>query len=385
MAAPKPPSRQPASPKKPPAKSYTLEFSRYHDLLSQIAHTALRDVDPAHFLGKPASPDRSTPNDPTQNPASSSPSVDLAIPAAKLLLDDNPNWHTPLGHSMMQICSACQSAVGSTTAANPVLMDGSGAHRAEYGLLAIHLHLAAFAKRYESLSHKVWALCEATLDPIGDIARSAIENHAATPPPPKASPRVLWYALILAQHAALTSRDVDVDLVDAVVHQIASRPGPEGSLHPLTRSAPTDVNAPGQPIAATGQVDSLDAWTYRELFGLHALANLALARRNHYWVKRVEQIALYHLDHTQPDHITCQPWALFAFIWSPKTRLFADQQIHDTMTQPATSSASSAGDLPATPLPRPGVLIGLLITDAATALSAFLSPTNNIMTAESRS
>jgi hypothetical protein len=42
----------------------------------------------------------------------------------------------------------------------------------------------------------------------------------------------------------------------------------------------------------------------------------------------VARNAEFHLDQTQPDHATAQPWGLFAFIWNPRTRGLADQVLH---------------------------------------------------------
>ena len=140
------------------------------------------------------------------------------------------------------------------------------------------------------------------------------------------------------EQAKLLSRDIDAEWVDAVVHRIVERPGEGGSLHPR------------------GGDDSLDAWTYRELCGLHALANLALLSRNLRWARRVQDVARYHMQTTQPDHVTSQPWALFAFLWNESTRPLAEQQLHD-------AAAAGGG--------RAGALAAMLLADAADALGRF--------------
>ena len=136
----------------------------------------------------------------------------------------------------------------------------------------------------------------------------------------------------------MLSRDVDSEWLDAVISGAIRQPGPDGSLHERSER------------------ESLESWTYRELCGLHALANLALRRRNRQWALRVQTIALYHMAQTQPDHVTAQPWALFAFCWSEVTRPWADQQLHDAMT---------AGSGQVSPL------AGLLLADAGDALGQF--------------
>src|SRR5690606_7345308 len=125
---------------------------------------------------------------------------------------------------------------------------------------------------------------------------------------------VLWQLLCVADQAALLSRDIDFEWIDAAVYQAIGTPGPDGSLHPRSDE------------------ESLDAWTYRELCGVHALADLALLRRNTAWARRVQEVVRYHMDNSQPDNTTTQSWALFAFLWSPATRPFAEQQLHDATT-----------------------------------------------------
>lgn len=226
-----------------------------------------------------------------------------------------------------------EHAAGPSLFYPPRLADPAGHVREEYHALAVHLCLAAFARRYETLSPDVWAACEqAVLDAVAPLRLVEFFQEAA---PPAMAPLVLWSALGLMQAARLLSRDVDLDIADAVVATIVDRPGHKGSLHP------------------THSDDTIDTWTYRELVGLHALANIALLRRNAAWIKRVREVAMHHVEHTQPDNATTQPWALFAFLWSPGTRPFAEQQMHDATVQGASPISA------------------MLLADAADALAEF--------------
>jgi len=90
--------------------------------------------------------------------------------------------------------------------------------------------------------------------------------------------------------------------------------GPDGALHPQDPD------------------ESLDHWTYCELVGLHALDQLSRLADGDPFRARINEVAQFHLYHTQPDHVTEHPWAFAAFAQSPDTRMFALQQIHDVAT-----------------------------------------------------
>ncbi len=235
----------------------------------------------------------------------------------------------------------------------PALRDPSGEARDVYLPLTLHLHLAAYAHRFERLSPAAWAACDDAL-PDALALTDAAQACADYAPAPPLRTLTLWRALCIAQWAVLSRRDVDLELADAIVQPIVLDPGPEGSLHPRF---PYDAVGPGSREA------SLDVWTYRELSGLHALASLALLRRNRAWARRVEEVAQHHARLTQPDYTTSQPWGLFAFVWSAGTSHFAEQQLHD-----ATSYGSAQG-----PAGEVGLVAGLLLADAAHCLGQFAS------------
>ncbi len=259
------------------------------------------------------------------------------------------------GADLPGVCSAAAVLLGGTSQ-DSVLVEGfralarsggrvadeGGAVRPVYYPLAVHLNLAAFAQRYESMSVQHWGVCEELIPRlIAPLRRSEEFSDAQAVAPPELTDLALWDALCILEQSRLLARDVDAEWIDALVQAVANRPGPGGSLHPMNER------------------ESLDAWTYRELCALHAMANLALARRNSLWSRRVEEAATYHMEHTQPDHVTTQPWAVFAFLWSPRTRSFGEQQLHD--------AAAHAGGVI-------GRFSAALLADAAAALRSFGSP-----------
>lgn len=314
------------------------DLSRYHQLVSDQARRRLDhgNVTAAH--------------------GAEGGDVSLAVAAARALVTDGSIDVDGLvdGFKYLAESGASWATVGVTPgmttvprdvadqAAPLMFADGAGHRRDVYHPLVLHLHMAAFAKHYETLPVSSWSACEDALPEAVAPAR-AIEAWAVTSPPPAAVSLVLWHALCLYDQANLTQRDIDMELVDAVVH------------HALAESPK------GGPLCAADHNQSPDAWTYRELTGLHALSALALRRRNSAWASRVQEIATYHQDHTQPDYTTYQPWALFAFAWSEATQPFADQQLHDV------ASAASAGG------GECDWMTGLLLADAADMLATFAS------------
>ena len=287
------------------------------------------------------------------------PSVLWGVSAARLLLD--PPHDRALFYAMASGLSRLSSlargaGTGGVGGAGELVTGGSllalrgphGETRDVYHPLVLHLNLRAFLKHYETLPVSAWSACESTLDDAVAPMRG-IEQFAGEDAPADATALVLWRALCVLDQALLTKRDVDVELVDAVVHRLLARPGHGGSLHPF------DDGPDGE---------SLDAWTYRELVGVHALANLALLRRNKTWAARVREVTRFHLENTQPDNTTSQPWGVFAFMWSPETRSFAQQQIHDATAARAMTQIGEEGS---------GVnpLSAMLLADAFDAMLMF--------------
>jgi hypothetical protein len=212
------------------------------------------------------------------------------------MLEDNPADHQTLIDGLSRL------AAGEKVAGLP--------KRPVYPLLTLHVHLAAFGKRYLMLPDTIWEVAATQFETLATPLRE-IAAYRDAPPPHMSTEIVLWQAWNLLQIGSLRHADEDIALGRAVIEQIVVRPVAD---NPLTEQDPEE---------------SLDGWTYRELVGLHALANAALHDRNEDWAKRVEQIAEYHLYNTQPDHCTSEPWGLFGFLWSEQTRMFGMQQIHD--------------------------------------------------------
>lgn len=241
------------------------------------------------------------------------PSVAIGVPAAQLLLDPS---RTSDG---LRDGWAILAAAGDADPLRPRRFDDTfGFTRPYYHPLLLHLHLRAAPDQ---------GAADAALRPIARLCERGLEN-------PSQAPLALWWALC-AYDAG--DRDRARRLADLA---LAAR-GADGSLHPRG-----------------GLDDLLDAWTYRELCGLHALAWLAILDGNEAWWRRVGDAARFHQTHTQPDYTTYQPWGCFAFFCDPQTTNFGEQQLHDTVTQ-LHIEGGGAGTVPA-----------LLLADAAAAMAA---------------
>jgi hypothetical protein len=114
----------------------------------------------------------------------------------------------------------------------------------------------------------------------------------------------LWRAwlLLLAGEAAAS---------EVVWRQILTRQHAAGPFHAVTSES------------------SLDAFIYEEFAALHALANLVTVTRDARLLLALRRIARYHVENTQLDNVSHQPWALAAFAIFPKTLSMAEQIEHD--------------------------------------------------------
>lgn len=208
----------------------------------------------------------------------------------------------------------------------PRVVDLRGQHRRVYNPLLLDLTLKAiehFGFQNDEKIRRSFELSFPTVDrPDMLLWRSKITIHYA------GNVENLWY--------------VTSHVVDAVL----SQPGSEGSLHAMDAD------------------ESLDAWTFNELTGLHALAAICVANRVYAadsqidrWNSRMREIAIYHFENTQPDNVTTQPWGYPAFAMFSETQMHAEQQLHDI-----ASNAASAD--------RCDIVTALLLADACFTLHA---------------
>jgi hypothetical protein len=125
---------------------------------------------------------------------------------------------------------------------------------------------------------------------------------------------VLWhYYLLMLARTRLKAQVPDVLLKGLWQKGFAGQAA--GPLHPLT--AETVV----------------ETFTYDELCALHAAYNAVVMPGGEELVEPVERVVKWHVENTQPDHGTQEPWGLAAFAALDDTGTFALQQVHDATTR----------------------------------------------------
>jgi hypothetical protein len=88
----------------------------------------------------------------------------------------------------------------------------------------------------------------------------------------------------------------------------------------------------GEFLLATRSDNPEPHW-YHELVLLHAMSVFALhSGREDAW-RAVERSAEFHLNESQPDHATTEPWAVFAFAHYYDTLPLADHMLHAVKMQ----------------------------------------------------
>jgi hypothetical protein len=202
------------------------------------------------------------------------------------------------------------------------LADSAGHRRPIYFLLALHLTLRAFKAKNQPLPGEAQKL-------VADLTVS--QQGADDPVDLK-----LWRLLCLADAVAIGASTTQSSEIVSQTLQAITPPGRYGSLH---------YHDPDE---------SLDAWTYRELIGLHALYGLAQVTGDASLLEHAARVVRHHVENTQPDNTTNQPWALAAFLTLGEDTSFADQQLHDATTQGSSLQSAKA----------PGLVAGLLLADA---------------------
>ena len=101
-----------------------------------------------------------------------------------------------------------------------------------------------------------------------------------------------------------------------------------GDLSPvITMQGATGAFLPDNP-----SVNPETRW-YHEFVLLQAIAAYGYLRGDSHALAAADRAAMYHLNETQPDHATAEPWGLLAFIHNADTHLLADQLLHTVQVQ----------------------------------------------------
>lgn len=90
---------------------------------------------------------------------------------------------------------------------------------------------------------------------------------------------------------------------------------------------------PDGPFLLATASDNPEPHWYHELVILHALATFTAVTQAHPLQTAVDRAAFYHLQETQPDHATTEPWAVHAFVRHVDTLPVADALLHAVQAQ----------------------------------------------------
>lgn len=170
-----------------------------------------------------------------------------------------------------------------------------------------------------------------TIEPVIDpLLRRGAGNARVVDAARQARPH---YPALLV-YAWRRARELWPDLIPAVTDEWRTRLQTTGDVvasawSNLARG--TEVTAVELPSGGNPET----RW-YEELVLLDALARHAYLTGDTNALAAIDRAALYHMNETQPDHATAEPWGLLAFIHNRDTHSVADQMLHTVQVhQPA--------------------------------------------------
>jgi hypothetical protein len=205
------------------------------------------------------------------------------------------------------------------------IVDRADHHRPVYTGLLIYSLLQTYRIAYETLSAANFGRWEEGLRPWCDMLESELTNidwpDDGMPGSRGANAsEAVWMALALFVAGKVFVRDAWTDLASDTFGKLMRG---ESNRQTFLIASPSD---------------NPETLWYHELTILHAAASYAVQSEDRTVATGVARKTLFHLNETQPDHATSQPWGLFAFIWNPQTRMLADQLLHATSVQHPESS-----------------------------------------------
>ena len=128
-----------------------------------------------------------------------------------------------------------------------------------------------------------------------------------------AATRAIWAGLMIHVAGTVLARPAWVDSGANMLANLCQRQQSSGAFLQATAS------------------DNPETLWYHELILLHAVASYAARSGDSSATRAAQRSAEFHLNETQPDHATAQPWGLPAFV--RYTPMLADQVLHAMATQ----------------------------------------------------
>ncbi|QOV88629.1 hypothetical protein [Humisphaera borealis] len=139
---------------------------------------------------------------------------------------------------------------------------------------------------------------------------SSFEPSAISASNGDAAAGLAWKAVALLAGAELLHDDQLVRTAVRAVRSVAGRQNSDGTYLLASRS------------------DNLESLWFHELQIAHAVASLGLQTGDPDLLASASRAARFHMNETQPDHATNQPWGLSAFLINADTHLMAEGLVH---------------------------------------------------------
>ncbi len=195
-------------------------------------------------------------------------------------------------------------------------VDAHGHARAVYRPLVLHAWVTAFDLMRETATDtNVMFLHTACESAAKELESRPLSTDALSAGQGGAIAELSWWALALFGAGRLLGRTIWVERAADVLMPLVAGQRDSGAL------------------LSTMNSDSPEMHWYHELVILHALAGYAVRAEDRLAARAVRRATEFHLNETQPDHATTQPWGLFAFIWNPATHILADSLLHAAQAQ----------------------------------------------------
>ncbi len=251
-------------------------------------------------------------------------SIALATPLVEPIVSDLP---TPA-----RIITQVAESLLRTAEEGPALLslrDAGGQSRPYYGLLA-----SAVVFHAHRLAPSDDVRIKRQLRYLNEILELLIGS-------PAAETDIAFFTSICYAIGAGIKAGVGRHDADSLLKRLNARLAPKGWLSP--------------PHHADDEIQP-DVLSYRELVALHGVYALARLYAQPDLIARCQVVADLHVEYTQTDYFTNQPWGLACFLSRPATVMLGEQQLND-----CSITVSQQALLPGHP---PGAINALILADA---------------------
>jgi hypothetical protein len=255
-------------------------------------------------------------------------SIALATPLVEPIVSDQP--------TSARIITQVAESLLRTAEEGPALLslrDAGGQSRPYYGLLA-----CAIVFHAHRLAPSEDVRIKRQLRYLSEILELLIGS-------PNAETDLAFFTSICYAIGAATKAGVGRKDADSLLHRLNARLAPTGWLSP--------------PHHADDEIQP-DVLSYREIIALHNVYALGRLYANPELIARTHAVADMHVEFTQTDYFTSQPWGLACFLSRPSTVMLGEQQLND-----CSIIVSQQALLPGHP---PGAINALILADAWIAL-----------------